>query len=51
MGRVCYGPRCPVTYFLNKHGRHYMLSFLSSFPVSVKRILDNEANEFYNKGH
>ena len=28
-----------------------MLSFLSSLPVSVKCILDHEANKFYDKGH
>ena len=28
----------------------FMLSFLSSLPVSVKRILDLEANKFYDMG-
>ena len=28
-----------------------MLSFLSSLPISVKCILDDEANKFYDKGH
>ena len=28
-----------------------MLSFLSSLPTSVLRILDTEANKFYDKNH
>ena len=28
-----------------------MLSFLSSLPISVLRILDNEANKFYDRNH
>ena len=28
-----------------------MFSFLSSLPVSVKCILDDEANKFYDKDH
>ena len=28
-----------------------MFSFLSCLPISVRRILDNEANKFYDKGH
>ena len=31
---------------LEDHGRHSMLSFLSSLPISVLRILDTEANKF-----
>ena len=31
---------------LEDHGRHSMLSFLSSLP-----ILDTEANKFYDKNH
>ena len=30
---------------LEDHGRHSMLSFLSSLPISVLRILDTEANK------
>ena len=36
---------------LEKHGRHSMLSFLSSLPISVLRILDTEANKFYDRNH
>ena len=34
---------------LEDHGRHSMLSFLSSLPISVLRILDTEANKFYDR--
>ena len=33
------------------HGRHSMPSFLSSLPISVLRILDTEANKFYDRNH
>ena len=33
---------------LDVHGRHSMLSFLSSLPISVLRSLDIEANKFYD---
>ena len=36
---------------LENHGRHSMLSFLSSLPISVLRILDTEANKFYDRNH
>ena len=36
---------------LEDHGRHSMLSFLSSLPNSVLRILDTEANKFYDRNH
>ena len=36
---------------LEDHGRHTMLSFLSSLPISVLRILDTKANKFYNRNH
>ena len=36
---------------LEDHGRHSMLSFLSSLPISVLRILDTEANKFYDWNH
>ena len=36
---------------LREHGRHAMLSFLSSLPISVLRILDIEANRFYDRNH
>ena len=36
---------------LEDHGRHSMLSYLSSLPISVLRILDTEANKFYNRNH
>ena len=34
---------------LEDHGRHSMLSFLSSLLISVLRILDTEANNFYDR--
>ena len=33
------------------HGRHSTLSFLSSLPISVLRVLDTEANKFYDRNH
>ena len=36
---------------LEDQGRHSMLSFLSSLPISVLRILDTEANKFYDRNH
>ena len=36
---------------LEDHSRHSMLSFLSSLPISVLRILDTEANKFYDRNH
>ena len=36
---------------LEDHGRHSMLSFLSSLPISVLCILDTEANKFYDRNH
>ena len=36
---------------LEDHGRHSMLSFLSSLPISVVRILDTEGNKFYDRNH
>ena len=36
---------------LREHGRHEMLSFLSSLPIPVLRILDIEANRFYDRNH
>ena len=36
---------------LEDHGRHSMLSLLSSLPISVLRILDTEANKFYDRNH
>ena len=41
-------PACSAT---EAHGRHSMLSFLSSLPFSVLRILDTEANKFYDRNH
>ena len=34
-------------YSLNNHGRHGLLSFLSSLPISVLRNLELEAYKFY----
>ena len=36
---------------LEDHGRHSMLSLLSSLSISVLRILDTEANKFYDRNH
>ena len=36
---------------LREHGRHAMPSFLSSLPIPVLRILDIEANRFYDRNH
>ena len=36
---------------LKDHGRHPMLSFLSSLLISVLRSLDTEANKFYDSTH
>ena len=36
---------------LRIHGRHPMLSYLSSLPISVLRSLDTEANRFYDINH
>ena len=33
---------------LNVHGRHCMLSYLRSLPISVLHSLDTEANKFYD---
>ena len=34
---------------LNNHGRHGLLSFLSSVPISVLRSLELVANKFYDR--
>ena len=36
---------------LREHGRHAMLSLLSSLPIPLLLILDIEANRFYNRNH
>ena len=36
---------------LEDHGQHSVLSFLSSLPISVLRVLDTEANTFYDRNH
>ena len=36
---------------LRIHGRHLMLSYLSSLPLAVLRSLDAEANRFHDKNH
>ena len=36
---------------LNKHGRHGLLSFLSSLSISILRNLELEANKFYNRAN
>ena len=36
---------------LEDHGRHSMLSFLSSLSISVLHIFDTEANKFYDRNY
>ena len=36
---------------LMEHGRHTMLSFLSSLPVAVLPFVDSEANRIYDRNH
>ena len=36
---------------LREPGRYAMLSFLSSLPITVLRVLDIEANRFYDRNH
>ena len=36
---------------LREHGRHAMLSYLSSLPIAVLRFLDTEANRVYDRNH
>ena len=36
---------------LSIHGRHSMLSYLSSLPIAVLRSLETEANRFYDRNH
>ena len=36
---------------LRKHGRHSMLSYLSSLPIAVLRSLDTKSNRFYDRNH
>ena len=36
---------------LRIHGRHQMLSYLSSLPIAVLRSLDTEGNGFYDRIH
>ena len=40
-----------LSTLLRKHGRHTMLSFLSSLPIPVLHILDIAANRFYDRNH
>ena len=40
-----------VAVKLRIHGRHPMLSYLSSLPVAALRSLDTEANRFYDRNH
>ena len=40
-----------VTVKLRIHGRHPMLSYLSSLPIAVLRSLGTEANRFYDRNH
>ena len=36
---------------LKGNGRHSMLSYLISLPISVSRVLETEANKFYDRNH
>ena len=36
---------------LEDHGRHSIISFLSSLHISILRILDTEANKFYDRNN
>ena len=36
---------------LRIHGRHPMMSYLSSLPIAALRSLDTEANRFYDRNH
>ena len=36
---------------LKENGQHSMLSLLSSLTVSVLRVLETEANKFYDRNH
>ena len=36
---------------LKGNGRHSMLPFLSSLPISILRVVETEANKFYNRNH
>ena len=40
-----------LSKILKEHGRHSMLSFLTSLPISVLCILDSEANKFYDSNN
>ena len=40
-----------MSKILQNHGRHSMLAFLSSLPISVFWILDIEANKFYDNSN
>ena len=40
-----------LAVILRIHGRHQMLSYLSSLPIAVLRSLDTEANRFYDRNH
>ena len=42
---------CFLSWKLEDHGRHSILSFLSSLPTLVLRILDTKANKFYDRNH
>ena len=44
-------PLKPLVYCCILCCSHTMLSFLSSLPISVLRILDTEANKFYDRNH
>ena len=51
-GRVQKLANCTLRDLIIKfdvHGRHCMLSYLSSLPISVLRSLDTEANNFYDR--
>ena len=51
--------KCPISAFFlfwnwivsNNYGRHDLLSFLSSLPISVLRNLELEANTLYDSAN
>ena len=47
--KVSYYTLTDLAAKLDVHGRHCMLLYLSSLPISVLRSLDTEANKFYDR--
>ena len=47
--KLAYCTLRDLATLLNVHGRHCILSYLSSLPISVLRSLDTEAKKFYDR--